>query len=195
MSGTEASRARVRALCARATTAIGRAGTLHAAATTLRAAAGAARERATALRFDVAARRHGHWSGRWTALPTAPGAGAQSFRRAGTPDRIVRRRVRRRQAAATAGPPPDAPVGWWAGATVYAERTLLGPERTALSGLAPDAECWTVRELDARALPGARGPRCLVFENHEIVRRVWSYPATWESLPAASLFRLAGLAA
>jgi hypothetical protein len=49
---------------------------------------------------------------------------------------------------------------------------------------------WTVRELDTRGVPGARGPRCLVFEHPELVRRLWTYPVTWTALSDAALLRL-----
>jgi len=46
---------------------------------------------------------------------------------------------------------------------------------------------WYVREVDARAIPGARAPRCLVFDAMGASRRVWSYPAAWETLSDAAL--------
>ncbi|AHG89776.1 hypothetical protein J421_2239 [Gemmatirosa kalamazoonensis] len=77
----------------------------------------------------------------------------------------------------------------WAHAIVYGERRI--------SGMAADAatvEPWMVRELDARAVPAARGPRCLVFENPRLVRRIWDYPTTWLSLSDRALLAVAGLA-
>ena len=45
---------------------------------------------------------------------------------------------------------------------------------------------WCVEEHDARAVPGNRGERCLLFASEGVVRRVWEYPADWrEFLPDA----------
>jgi hypothetical protein len=41
---------------------------------------------------------------------------------------------------------------------------------------------WMVREVDTTRVPGARADRCLIFESDSVVRRVWVFPATWESL-------------
>ena len=49
---------------------------------------------------------------------------------------------------------------------------------------------WRVVERDARADPGARAARCLVFDCGEAVRRVWHYPADWRRLPQAALVAL-----
>jgi hypothetical protein len=46
---------------------------------------------------------------------------------------------------------------------------------------------WTVVEADARGVPGARGPTCLVFTRDDCIRRVWDYPANWRTLDAAAL--------
>jgi hypothetical protein len=46
---------------------------------------------------------------------------------------------------------------------------------------------WEVSERDAAHVPGARGPRCLVFMSDSAVRRVWTYPPTWRLLSAAAL--------
>jgi hypothetical protein len=46
---------------------------------------------------------------------------------------------------------------------------------------------WVVSERDAASVPGARGPRCLVFMSDTAVRRVWTYPATWRHLTADAL--------
>src|SRR4051794_35182356 len=48
---------------------------------------------------------------------------------------------------------------------------------------------WDVREADARDVPGARGPRCLIFESPEVVRRVWVFPANWRELDDDALWR------
>lgn len=49
---------------------------------------------------------------------------------------------------------------------------------------------WTVVEVDARAVPGAHGARCLVFSREDCIRRVWDYPADWRSLDSAALSAL-----
>ncbi len=41
---------------------------------------------------------------------------------------------------------------------------------------------WSVVEVDAAIVPGARGSHCLVFTREDCVRRVWDYPADWQSL-------------
>ena len=115
---------------------------------------------------------------------------------------------RRRQAAAFGSPEPDDVAGrprqqekatgavrtQWAHAPVYATRVIDGVPRTLLGDEESIAfESWTIRELDTRALNGARAARCLVFENHAMVRRVWNFPPDWASLPAEALLRLAGI--
>jgi hypothetical protein len=49
---------------------------------------------------------------------------------------------------------------------------------------------WSVVEVDAAAVPGALGPRCLVFTRPECLRRVWHYPANWRTLDDAALTAL-----
>ena len=46
---------------------------------------------------------------------------------------------------------------------------------------------WRVVERSTEDIPGARGPRCLIFLCEGIVRRVWTYPAAWHTLSAAAL--------
>ena len=46
---------------------------------------------------------------------------------------------------------------------------------------------WKVSEVDGRTIPGARGPRCLVFQSEIAIRRVWSYPGDWRTLGDADL--------
>lgn len=46
---------------------------------------------------------------------------------------------------------------------------------------------WTVLEVEAAGMVGARGPRCLVFECGSAVRRVWHYPADWGACDAEHL--------
>jgi hypothetical protein len=49
---------------------------------------------------------------------------------------------------------------------------------------------WAVVEVDASAVPGAPGTRCLLFTRRECVRRVWDYPPDWRTLDAAGLAAL-----
>jgi hypothetical protein len=66
-------------------------------------------------------------------------------------------------------------------ARVLARREVL--DRTT-------GEVWAVSELDAAALPAARGPRCLLFDGQRAVRRVWAYPPDWERLADTELLAL-----
>jgi hypothetical protein len=54
-----------------------------------------------------------------------------------------------------------------------------------------DGVLWSVREVDAARVPGARGERCLLFETEGVIRRVWSYPDDWRSVPDETLRFLA----
>jgi len=49
---------------------------------------------------------------------------------------------------------------------------------------------WCVVEVDAHALPGTRGARCLLFFSAAAVRRVWWYPARWRELSPLALAAL-----
>ena len=49
---------------------------------------------------------------------------------------------------------------------------------------------WTVSEIDGRTIPGARGPRCLVFQSEIAIRRVWCYPSEWRTFSDADLTAL-----
>jgi hypothetical protein len=49
---------------------------------------------------------------------------------------------------------------------------------------------WSVIEVDAAAVPGTRGSHCLLFTREDCVRRVWDYPADWQSLDDAELAAL-----
>jgi hypothetical protein len=49
---------------------------------------------------------------------------------------------------------------------------------------------WRIREVDTSGRPGARADRCLIFENHTVVRRQWHVPSDWMRLPAAALLAL-----
>lgn len=62
------------------------------------------------------------------------------------------------------------------------------------SGSAPrqflhEGVTWTARELEAEAVPGSRGARCLIFECEDAVRRLWVYPANWRQLDAELLWQ------
>ena len=46
---------------------------------------------------------------------------------------------------------------------------------------------WRVVECPAAGVPGARGPRCLVFLADGIARRVWTYPPDWRLLSPVEL--------
>ena len=49
---------------------------------------------------------------------------------------------------------------------------------------------WEVVEVDAAAVPGALGPRCLLFSRRDCIRRVWDYPVDWRTLDAVGLAAL-----
>jgi len=49
---------------------------------------------------------------------------------------------------------------------------------------------WTVREVDARRVPGAPYASCLICETSDIVRRLWRYPKDWRSLSDDDLWAL-----
>lgn len=49
---------------------------------------------------------------------------------------------------------------------------------------------WQIAELDARDVPGALGPHCLIFDSQAICRRYWSYPADWFELSDVRLLNL-----
>jgi hypothetical protein len=53
-----------------------------------------------------------------------------------------------------------------------------------------DSERWTVAEMDARHVPGARGNCCLICESDLSVRRLWSYPADWHRMEDGKLLAL-----
>jgi len=46
---------------------------------------------------------------------------------------------------------------------------------------------WRVVERGTTEVPGARGPRCLIFLSEAVVRRVWTYPSDWQHLSATDL--------
>jgi hypothetical protein len=49
---------------------------------------------------------------------------------------------------------------------------------------------WRVHEADARAVPGARAPTCLICESVEVIRRLWLYPRDWGSLDDDALWNI-----
>jgi hypothetical protein len=51
-------------------------------------------------------------------------------------------------------------------------------------------ETWTVREVSAHQVPGARGARCLICESASVVRRLWDYPDNWHALTDTELLAL-----
>jgi hypothetical protein len=51
-------------------------------------------------------------------------------------------------------------------------------------------EQWTVREADARKVPGAKNSTCLICESVDVIRRVWQYPSDWQSLSDDELWQL-----
>jgi hypothetical protein len=57
-----------------------------------------------------------------------------------------------------------------------------------------DAEgrLWRVHEVPADRVPGARGSHCLIFSTTDTLRRIWSYPADWRTLPDSALAVLSG---
>ena len=79
---------------------------------------------------------------------------------------------------------PNAKV--WGLAPVLAARSLY-----AMDLLHPGE--WVVRELDTRAVPWASAPRCLVFENDDVVRRLWRYPSNWLTITDRALLALVGV--
>ncbi len=49
---------------------------------------------------------------------------------------------------------------------------------------------WTLREMDAREVPGARAATCLICESTDVIRRFWRYPRDWRSLEDEDLVAL-----
>ena len=111
---------------------------------------------------------------------------------------IITTRDRKRLAASTEsvdGPQAsDDSDACWANRTVFASRTIIGNDPRGIGTIDdPPSKTWHVREIDARDIPGAKAERCLVFENHELVRRLWNFPKDWATLPAAEVLALAGI--
>ena len=80
--------------------------------------------------------------------------------------------------------PRQAMVAGAAAAAVPA--VVLDPTAVMVVQLAGDEPVeWEVVEVDAAAVPGAQGPRCLLFSRPDCIRRVWDYPVNWRTLDAA----------
>ena len=52
------------------------------------------------------------------------------------------------------------------------------------------SERWTISEVDAREVPGARSDSCLICESDFSVRRLWNYPADWHRIEDTKLLCL-----
>ena len=57
----------------------------------------------------------------------------------------------------------------------------------AITFVDSDYVSWRVTEHDGRDVPGAHGPRFLLFFSPGAIRRVWDYPASWRALDARAL--------
>ena len=158
-----------------------RAQTLRARARSVRARASASNARAS----ELLARAIGVYLAISPAGRRPSGAEAPSRRTAPVPGAS---RVVRGVAAPSAGAwsrafPEDsasAASARWAGCPVIAERVVHDARD----------ERWVVREVDARAVPGTHGDRCLILENHDRVRRLWDYPTSWSRLSDETLLEM-----
>ena len=72
--------------------------------------------------------------------------------------------------------------------TGYTNAWRIGTSRTVVDDAT--GRVWRVSEVDARRLPGARGPSCLLFDSPTMVRRVWRFPGDWGTLPDEALVAL-----
>jgi hypothetical protein len=52
---------------------------------------------------------------------------------------------------------------------------------------------WTVREMDAARVPGARARRSLIFDTAGHCFRIWQYPVDWRDLTTHELLALGGI--
>ena len=86
-------------------------------------------------------------------------------------------------------PPPDTESAAPATARPRAELPDPTPVRF-LYYLDDECSHWSVVEVDARAVPGARGVRCLIFMCESCIRRVWDYPPDWRTYDDAGLAAL-----
>ena len=89
------------------------------------------------------------------------------------------------RAAAAAPVPPAPPIPGPPAARPPAPEPVKFVER-----LGDERVHWSVVEVDARGVPGARRARCLVFSHARSVRRVWDYPDDWRALDDAALAAL-----
>ena len=62
------------------------------------------------------------------------------------------------------------------------------PRRTVVD--ASTGHAWQVWEVDSARMAGAQGPRCLIFDGREIIRRVWTVPDDWRAMTDEALLRL-----
>jgi hypothetical protein len=67
-------------------------------------------------------------------------------------------------------------------------QTPAAARRTVID--ASTGHAWQVWEVDTTHMPGARGPRCLIFDGREVIRRVWSVPDDWRGMTDEGLLRL-----
>lgn len=74
---------------------------------------------------------------------------------------------------------------------MIADRGSNGPAPLGHAVMFEDSDGvrWTAREHDGRDIPGHRSDTCLIFESENSVRRVWTYPPDWHTLPAEALER------
>ena len=86
--------------------------------------------------------------------------------------------------------PPDLPAGSPTRSDSPRGESERGESRAPRRVLTQMGVEWTVTECDGANVPGARGPRCLVFASAEAIRRVWDVPPDWHTLPDAALFAL-----
>lgn len=67
---------------------------------------------------------------------------------------------------------------------------LAGGRRVRVVREAGGGRGWRVWVVDARHVPGAQGDRCLIFDSGTCLRRVWTIPDDWESMPPEALLAL-----
>ena len=53
-----------------------------------------------------------------------------------------------------------------------------------------DGVRWVVHEASTALTPGAKTYRCLIFDSEGVVRRLWTFPESWEDLADADILRL-----
>src|SRR5581483_4039819 len=73
--------------------------------------------------------------------------------------------------------------------TMTHSRTM--PEaRSTARVIRRSGDSWSIREMDARLVPGARADHCLICESTDVIRRVWHYPSNWHDLSDDELWHL-----